>query len=82
MLSLYQKFYKMKNIFTEHPKQVGETYFQHLIKAFSFSFKLLWMSVQAMIHALFPFLCVSTVSVKIKGMNDSLQSRKDAIKKN
>jgi len=26
----------MKNIFKDHPNSVGETYFQHLLKAMSF----------------------------------------------
>ena len=65
------------NIFTEHPKQVSETYLQHMKKALTFSFKLLGMSFQALLHAFFPFLFVKTVSDKIKGMNDVLQNRKD-----
>ena len=64
------------NIFTEHPSQVSETYLQHMIKALIFSFKLLAMSCQALLHAFFPFLFVTTVSDKIKGMNDVLQRRK------
>ena len=65
------------NIFTEHPTQVNETYLQHMKKALAFSFKLLLMSCQALIHAIFPFLFVTTVSDKIEGMNDVLQKRKD-----
>ncbi|MCS5590213.1 MAG: DUF6356 family protein, partial [Candidatus Thioglobus sp.] len=30
----------MANIFTKHPKEVGETYFQHLWVALKYSFKL------------------------------------------
>ena len=65
------------NIFTEHPNQVSETYLQHMKKALTFSFKLLWMSSQAFLHAFFPFLFVTTVSEKIERMNDVLQKRKD-----
>ena len=64
------------NIFTEHPSQVSETYLQHMKKALIFSFKLLAMSCQALLHAFFPFLFVTTVSDKIKVMNDVLQRRK------
>jgi len=65
------------NIFTEHPNHISETYLQHMKKALTFSFKLLGMSCQALLHAFFPFLFVSTVSEKIKSMNDVLQNRKD-----
>jgi hypothetical protein len=64
------------NIFTKHPSEVSETYFQHMKKALTFSFKLLSMSLQALIHAFFPFLFVTTVSDKIKVINDLLQKRK------
>jgi|TARA_B110000967_G_C18468959_1_gene356385 hypothetical protein len=64
------------NIFTKHPSQVSETYLQHMKKALAFSFKLLGMSCQALLHAFFPFLFVSTVSDKIMDMNDILQRRK------
>ena len=67
----------MKNIFTEHPKHVGETYFQHLSKALSFSLKLLLMSFQVFVHAIFPFFYVSRVSDKIRNMNEVLQKRKN-----
>ena len=67
----------MKNIFTEHPKQVSETYLQHMQKALSFSIKLSWMSLHALIHAFLPFLCVTSVSEKIKEMNEVLQKRKN-----
>jgi hypothetical protein len=67
----------MKNIFTEHPKQVSETYLQHMQKALSFSLKLSWMSLQALIHAFLPFLCVTSLSDKIEGMNEVLQKRKN-----
>ena len=65
------------NIFTEHPNQVSETYLQHMKKALSFSFKLLLMSFQAFLHAILPFLFVTTVSDKIEGMNGILQKRKN-----
>ena len=65
------------NLFTQHPKEVNETYFQHLKKALTFSLKLLLMSCQALLHAFFPFLFVTTVSYKIKVMNDVLQKRKE-----
>ena len=65
------------NIFTEHLIQVSETYLQHMKKALTFSFKLLYMSFQVFIHAFLPFLYVTTVSEKIEVMNTILQKRKD-----
>ena len=47
----------MRNIFTEHPKEVGETYFQHFrVAAFKISLRLLASSVFQIVHAIFPFI--------------------------
>ena len=52
----------MRNIFTKHPKEVNETYFQHMCCAFKFHCTLLKLSMCALIHAIFPFLCETTAS--------------------
>ena len=44
----------MKNIFTEHPSKVGETYFQHLWFALKVALKSLIVSTFFVIHAFFP----------------------------
>ena len=74
------KFYNMKNIFNNHPNSVGETYLQHLFKAFNFGYKLTVMSIQAFIHGIFPWCFEHTVSDKIKKLNDVLQKRKESLK--
>ena len=45
----------MKNIFTKHPNDIGESYLQHLMKGIIFSFKLVPIAVKVFIHAFFPF---------------------------
>ena len=74
------KFYNMKNIFSNHPNSVGETYLQHLFKAFNFGYKLTVMSIQAFIHGILPWCFEHTVSDKIKKLNDVLQKRKESLK--
>ena len=47
------------------------SYFRHMLLSLKFSFLLFVSSIQALIHAIFPFLCkTSTTDVikKIKGM--------------
>ncbi|MEO1657741.1 MAG: DUF6356 family protein [Pseudomonadota bacterium] len=46
--------------FTDHPKSVGETYFQHMGSAFSFSGKMLVAGVACCVHGVFPFLFTTT----------------------
>ena len=52
----------MSNPFTEHPASVGETYLQHMRFAFRFGSRMLTGGVAAVIHSVFPFLCVTTAS--------------------
>ena len=66
----------MKNIFTEHPKSVGESYLKHFGKALSFSLLLLSLSLKALVHAILPFLYEKTVSERIKMLSDEMQARK------
>ena len=52
----------IQNLFTEHPKSVGETYWQHLRSAASFAGLMLYGSMVCMIHALLPFVFTRTGS--------------------
>ena len=66
----------MKNLFTKHPKEVGESYFEHFAKAFGFGFKLLLISFRAFIHAIFPFFFEHSTSDKINELHKVLQERR------
>ena len=65
----------MKNIFTEHPKTVNETYLQHMWCALKFCVTLYYLSYIALVHAIFPFLFKTTASDGIKTLNDCMQKR-------
>ena len=65
----------MHNPFTKHPNEVGETYFQHMRCALRFHFTLLKLSLCALIHSIFPFLCEKTASDGIKELNECMQKR-------
>ena len=67
----------MRNIFTEHPHSVNETYFEHMCCAFKFHCTLLKLSLCALVHAIFPFLCETTASDGIKTLNDCMQKRRN-----
>ena len=72
----------MKNIFTKHPKEVGESYIQHFFKALSFSGLLFSLGFKALIHALLPFCYETAVSDKVKLLSEGMQKRRDdAMKK-
>jgi lauroyl/myristoyl acyltransferase len=52
----------MIKAFTEHPRSVGESYWQHMAVALSFAGALAWGALAALAHALLPFLCTRTAS--------------------
>ena len=58
----------MKNPFTCHPHAVGETYWEHLGFAMKFGCIMAIGGLTAMVHAVFPFLFVTTAG----RMNDKL----------
>ncbi|MGQ3887477.1 DUF6356 family protein [Legionella sp. CNM-1927-20] len=72
----------MKNIFTKHPSEVGESYFQHMAFALRFSLNMLLGSVACFLHALFPFTFKRTGSRMILKMATILNqgNRKDLFK--
>lgn len=55
-----------QRLFVDHPRQVEESYFQHMAASGRFGFKLLRLSACAFCHALIPGVFVTTVSDEIK----------------
>jgi hypothetical protein len=50
------------NPFTQHPKEVGESYIAHLVNASAFGLRMLAGGVAVLVHAFLPFLFVQTGS--------------------
>lgn len=60
----------MNNPFTAHPHTVNETYSEHFVFALKFGCKMTLGGVAALIHAVFPFLFVTTAG----RLTDELQT--------
>lgn len=58
----------MKNWFTEHPRSVNETYWQHMRFSLKSALRLLFAGLAAIVHAFFPFLCTYTASKLVAKM--------------
>ena len=65
----------MINIFTKHPKEVGETYLEHLFNAVRYAFTFLLLFVVALIHSIFPFLLTKTASCVVQEMAKHMEER-------
>ena len=66
----------MYNPFRKHPKEVNETYLEHMWCAIKFSAKLEYLSCCAFIHAIFPFWFKTKASDGIKELNNCMQQRR------
>jgi hypothetical protein len=62
------------NPFTAHPASVGETYGEHCRFALGFGVRMTFGGLAAMIHAVFPFLFVTTAGRTLDELN-ALRSR-------
>jgi len=65
----------VKNIFTKHPNEVGETYVEHGIQAMRYSLTFLFLFVIALIHAILPFLFKKTASDIVCEMSKDMECR-------
>ena len=65
----------MINIFTKPPKEVGETYFEHMFNAVRFSLTFLLLFVVALIHSILPFLFTKTASCVVQEMAKHMEER-------
>ena len=59
-------------IFTQHLDDADETYFQHMRFALSFAGHMLIGAIACTIHAIAPFLFVSTGSQRIKFLHERM----------
>ena len=62
-------------LFVEHPRQVEESYFEHLVASSRFGFRLLKLASCAFMHALVPGVHKATVSKSVCCMAEEMDGR-------
>jgi len=65
------------NPFTNHPKEVGESYGKHFAHATWFGVRMIGGGLACFVHAVFPFLCVRTASGMMDRLHSKLHGRAD-----
>ena len=65
------------NLFTDHPREVGESYGEHFVNAGGFGLRMIAAGVACLIHAIFPFLCVNVGSETVRGLHGKITKRVD-----
>jgi hypothetical protein len=66
----------MQRIFTEHPASVGETYGQHMARAWCFGGRMVLAGLACMVHSLLPFTFVRTGSQTVEELNTQMLATK------
>ena len=64
----------MRNPFTAHPNDVGESYLEHCAFACRYGVKMTLGGVAAVLHGLFPFLFQTTGSRITRELNSTLEA--------
>ncbi len=67
------------NLFNKHPKEVGETYGEHLATAAGFGATMFIGGICVMIHAILPFLFVNTGSRTMDKLHKKMTKRVDVV---
>ena len=65
----------MIELFTEHPATVGETYWQHLRFAARSGSAMVAAGSACLVHALLPFLFMSTASRTVRTLSERMERR-------
>ncbi len=64
----------MRNPFTAHPQDVGESYLEHGFFACRYGVKMAIGGLAAFAHGVFPFLCRTTASRITRELNATLEA--------
>jgi hypothetical protein len=69
---LQGKVFMFNRLFLDHPRSVGETYFEHLAAATRFGSRMVVAGVACLLHGIFPFLFVKTGSTTVRSLHDTM----------
>ena len=61
-----------RRLFTEHPATVNESYFQHLVNAWRFGFRMIGGGIVCLLHGLLPSLFCTAASETIGELHDRM----------
>ena len=67
-----QALRNLRNRLTDHLREVGETYLQHLVKATSFAVRMMAGSLACLAHGVLPFLFTHTGSDCVRRLHDEM----------
>ena len=66
---------ELRQLFTQHPASLGETYTEHMRASLSYAVPLLGAALAAFVHALLPFLFQTTASQTVRRLYERMTKR-------
>jgi hypothetical protein len=66
--------------FTEHPRSVGESYWQHMAMSLSFAVSMLAGAGAALVHSVFPFLLTKTGSRIVSQLHERMVTHRQRVR--
>jgi|TARA_R110000744_G_scaffold15740_2_gene43630 hypothetical protein len=73
--------FNLLGVFTKHPSEVGESYWEHFKVAAGLALKLAGASIAQILHAIFPFF-KPPFGLDVDTMSGYLQNKKPEMRKN
>jgi hypothetical protein len=67
-----------QKLFLDHPREVEESYLEHMGVASSFGFAMIWGGTKALVHALVPAWCVTSGSDTIRRLHTIMVEKRGA----
>ncbi len=62
----------LDRLFAEHPRAIGETYFEHFVVAASFGGALIPAGCACLVHAIVPGLCKTNASRAVERLHERM----------
>ena len=66
------------NPFTSHPREVGESYSEHLVHASGFGLRMIAGGLACLVHAVLPFVFENAGSNAVRRLHGRMTKRADA----
>ena len=67
-----------RNPLTRHPREVGESYSEHLVHAGGFGLRMIGGGLACLVHAVLPFLFENAGSNTVRRLHGRMTKRADA----
>ncbi len=67
-----------RKLFLDHPREVEESYLEHMGVASSFGFAMIWGGTKALMHSIVPAWCVTSGSDTIRRLHTIMVEKRGA----